>query len=141
MTNGGFIFFNSKKDKNFAFNKLNKLISFDKKIFYLKQYKSNKLFYKINLKAKKSLEELIKDLNKVSVKKYFIENLKVPKHKKVNNIDVSKYLLKNIKFIKITGVHRSEGVVLFDNFEHLNKITILENHKIFKLVCKHFEKY
>ena len=140
MTNGGFIFFKNKEDKNFAFNKLNKLICFDKRIFYLKKYKSNKLFYKINLRAKKSLEELNKNLNKVSVKKYFIENLKLVKNKKVNDIDISEYLLKNTKFIKITGVHKSEGIVLFDNFSHLNKIKRIENHKIFNLVCKHFEK-
>ena len=59
MTNGGFIFFNNKKDKNNSFKILNQLHCFQKKIFDLKKYKNNSIFYKINLKSKNNLNELV----------------------------------------------------------------------------------
>ena len=52
----------------------------EKKIFYIKNYKENKLFYKINLKSKSS-QELERNPNKVVSIKYVIENLKLKKTK------------------------------------------------------------
>jgi len=139
MTNGGFIFFKNRKNKDQSVRILNKLYCFGSKIFYIKKYNSNKLFYKINLKSNKTFKEL--NFNKVLLKKNLIQNLKFKKIKNDKKIDISEYFIKNIKFIKTTGIHVPEGLVLFDNFKHFNKVCKIENHKIFSLVCKHFETY
>lgn len=139
MTNGGFIFFKNRKNKEYAIKVLNKLYCFGKKVFYIKKYNSNKLFYKLNLKSNKTFNEL--NLNKVLLKKNLIENLNFKKTKNDKKIDISEYFIKNVKFIKTTGIHIPEGLVLFDNFQYLNKVDKIENHKIFNLVCKHFETY
>ena len=141
MTNGGFIFFENNKDKRYAIKILNELNCFGKKIFYIKNYKYNKLFYKINLKSKKHLNELIGNQNNNIYKRYFVENLKLKKNIKQKKRDISESFIKHIKFIKITGVHDSRGLALFNNFNHLNKITKIENHKIFNFICKHFRVY
>ena len=139
MTNGGFIFFKNRKNKDQSVRILNKLYCFGSKIFYIKKYNSNKLFYKINLKSNKTFKEL--NFNKVLFKKNLIQNLKFKKIKNDKKIDISEYFIKNVKFIKTTGIHVPEGLVLFDNFKHFNKVCKIENHKIFSLVCKHFETY
>ena len=141
MTNGGFIFFRNKKNRDYAINILNRLNCFEKKIFYCKKFGLNKIFYKINLKSKKILDNPNRNTNKVNLKKYFVENLKLKKSESLKKIVISEYFLKNVKFIKTTGIHASEGLVLFDNLKHFNKINKIENHKIFSLICKHFEIY
>ena len=47
--------------------------------------------------------------------------------------------LENVTFIKTTGVHITEGLILHKNFEVLKKVKLIENHKIFNYVCKHFK--
>ena len=141
MTNGGFVFFENNKDKIRAIKILNELNCFGKKIFYIKNYKYNKLFYKINLKSKKNLNEFVRSQNNFVDKKYFVENLKLKKNKKERKRDISESFIKNIEFIKITGIHESRGLALFNNFNLLNKISKIENHKIFKFICKHFSVY
>ena len=138
MTNGGFIFFENNKDKICALKTLNELNCFGKKIFYIKNYRYNKLFYKINLKSKKYLNEFVGNQNNNIYKNYLVENLKLKKKKREQKRDISESFIKNIKFIKTTGAHESRGLALFNNFNHLNKISKTENHKIFNFICKHF---
>ena len=138
MTNGGFIFFENNKDKICAIKILNELNCFGKKIFYIKNYKYKKLFYKINLKSKKYLREFVGSQNINIYKRYFVENLKLKKNIKERKRDISESFIKDIKFIKITGVHDSRGLALFNNVNDLNKISKIENHKIFDFICKHF---
>ena len=138
MTNGGFIFFESKKDKLYALKTLIKLSCFGKRIFFIQDFKYNKLFYKINLKSKKNLNKFINEKNYNIYKKFLFENLKLKNNFKEKKIDISYSFIKNMKFIKTTGAHDSKGIVLFDNFILPNKISRIENHKIFNFVCRHF---
>jgi hypothetical protein len=140
MTNGGLLFFRNKREKKYAIETLNTLHCFGRKIFYLKKYKGNKLFYKINLKSKKVINKLDLNKNKISLKKYFFENLRTFNHN-VNKKEIGYHFIESVKFIKSTGAHNSKGQVIFKNINHLNKISKIENHKIFNFVCKHFEIY
>ena len=137
MTNGGFIFFNNKKDKNNAFQILNQLYCFQKKIFDLKKYKNNSIFYKINLKSKNYLNE--RDFR--NKKKHTIESLIEilrSSEDNIKKIDIGPFFLKNVSFIKTTGVHTPQGLILYENFKILKKTKLIENHKIFNYICKHF---
>ena len=139
MTNGGFIFFHNKKEKKDALNILNKLHCKDKKIFDIKRYLGNYIFYKINLKSVKILSDYdFKKKNNFN-KKFLIEikKNKLINKNKIKNID--DYFLKNISFIKSTGSHVPEGLILYDNFDVLNNKKKIKNHQIFNYICQHFK--
>ena len=137
MTNGGFIFFNSKKDKNNAFQILNQLYCFQKKIFDLKKYKNNSIFYKINLKSKNYLNEHdFKNREKHTIKS-LVEILRGSENN-IKKIDIGPFFIKNVSFIKTTGVHSPEGLILYENFKILEKVKLIENHKIFNYICKYY---
>jgi hypothetical protein len=138
MTNGGFIFFKNKKDKNCAIKVLNLLTCFDKKIFFIKNYKTNKIFYKINLYSRKSLSELNSNSKKFLLKKNFYEKIKFPLNKKFKKKDISDYFIKNIKFVKTTGTHIPNGIIFYDKFDQFKNKLKIENHKIFDFVLNHF---
>ena len=53
-------------------------------------------------------------------------------------IDISDYFIKEIKFLKTTGVHVPEGIILHENFYQLNKLRKIENHTLFNYILKHF---
>tara|TARA_B100001057_G_C22863269_1_gene955481 strand:+ start:2086 stop:3423 length:1338 start_codon:yes stop_codon:yes gene_type:complete len=137
MTNGGFIFFNDKKDKDNAFKILNNLHCFQKKIFDLKKYKNNSIFYKINLKSKTSFNKSNLKFKKNFINKSLSEIFS-KKKKNISKMDISTFFMNNIKFIKTTGVHTSEGIILHENFLNLKKIKKIENHKIFNYICEYF---
>ena len=137
MTNGGFIFFNSKKDKNNAYEILNQLFCFKKKIFDLKKYNNNSIFYKINLKSKNYLNEHdFKNREKHTIKS-LVEILSGSENN-IKNKDIAHFFLKNVSFIKTTGVHSPEGLILYENLEIFKKKKIIENHKIFNYICKYY---
>jgi hypothetical protein len=137
MTNGGFIFFDNKRDKKNAYKILNQLYCFNKKIFDLKEFKDNSIFYKINLKSKYYLNEDHFKNNKKYTNNSLIEILPISKSN-INKVDIAKFFLNNISFIKTTGVHSPEGLILYENFEILKKKKIIENHKIFNYICKYY---
>lgn len=146
MTNGGFIFFKNKRDKNYALKTLNKLNCFGKKVFFIKNYKDNKLFYKVNLKSRKVVKDFHLNKNKIELKTFFFENLKTKRNIKDNKIEIGNYFVQNVKFIKTTGIHKSNGLAVFKNIENLNTVSKIknhkiENHKIFNFICNHFEIY
>ena len=139
MTNGGFIFFHSKKEKKNAFKILSKLYSGDKKIFDIKKYQGNYIFYKINLKSSKIFYNYdFIDINSFN-RKYLteIKKSKLINKPKITNIDT--YFFKNISFIKTTGSHVTDGLILYENLNILNEKKRIKNHEIFKFVCKHFK--
>ena len=138
MTNGGFIFFEDKKDKNYAIKILNQLYCFKKKIFEIKDYKNNTIFYRINLKSKNFLNKNDFKYKDKYANKSLIELSKRSKNK-FKRINISSYFFENVTFIKTTGVHITEGLILHKNFEVLKKVKLIENHKIFNYVCKHFK--
>lgn len=137
MTNGGFIFFNNKKDKNSAYKILNQLYCFKKKIFDLKKYKDDSIFYKINLKSRNYLNNQDFKNNKKFIIKSLIEILSISKSN-INKVDITEFFLKNISCIKTTGVHSPDGLILYENFEIFKKKKKIENHKIFNYICKHY---
>ena len=137
MTNGGFIFFNNKKDKDKAFHILDQLSCAQKKIFDIKSFKNNTIFYKINLKSKNLLNESDFKYKKKYVDKSLIKILK-SSHNNNKSIDINSFFSKNITFIKTTGVHVQEGLILHKNFSVLKKKSI-ENHTIFNYICKYFK--
>ena len=139
MTNGGFIFFNNKKEKRDSVNILNNLYCLDNKIFDIKNYHGNYIFYKINLKS----TNIVKNYNvknRSNFKKNFLieieKNERIIKSE-VNNID--NYFFNNISFIKTTGSHVPEGSILYENFDVLKGKKKIKNHQIFNYVCQHFK--
>ena len=56
----------------------------------------------------------------------------------IKKIDIGPFFLKNVSFIKTTGVHTPQGLILYENFKILKKTKLIENHKIFNYICKHF---
>ena len=140
MTNGGFIFFDDKEKRNFAFKILSKLTCLEKNIFYIQKFNSFSIYYKINLKSKKKLDNFDASFKKSYSKRYLVENIKLKK-KTVKQIDISDYFIKNIKFIKSSGVHTPQGLLFHNNLQLLNKKNKIENHKIFKFLSKHFQIY
>ena len=108
-----------------------------KKIFDLKNYKNNSIFYKINLKSKNLLNESDFKYKKKYVDKSLIKILKSSANNN-KSIDINSFFSKNITFIKTTGVHVQEGLILHKNFAVLKKKSI-ENHTIFNYICKYFK--
>lgn len=131
MTNGGFIFFNSKKEKYDAIKILNELYYSNKKVFNVKIYKDNLIFYKINLKSKKFLNK--KNYDNQSL----IEISKESKNS-LKKKNISSAFLKNVNFIKSTGAHVANGLILHENFDFFTNKKLIENHKIFNYICKYF---
>mgnify|MGYP001398100654 CR=1 FL=1 len=131
MTNGGFIFFNSKKEKYDAIKILNEIYYSNKKVFNVKIYKDNSIFYKINLKSKKFLNK--KNYDNQSL----IEMSKEPKNS-LKKKNISSAFLKNVNFIKSTGAHVANGLILHENFDFFTNKKLIENHKIFNYICKYF---
>ena len=77
--------------------------------------------------------------NNLNFQKFFVDNTKITK-KIGKKKDISDYFIKEIEFLKTTGVHIPEGIVLHENFYSLNKSRIIENHKLFNHILKHLTK-
>ena len=138
MTNGGFIFFNNIHQANDGIKILNKLYCKNKKIFEIKKFNKTTIYYKMSLKSLKRIDEYdVK--NNLNFEKLLIDDLKIAK-KIVKKIDISDYFIKEIEFLKTTGVHIPEGIILHENFYSLNKLRKIENHKLFNHILKHFSK-
>ena len=137
MTNGGFIFFKNKYQLNTGINILNKLYCKNKKVFEVKKFNKNIIYYKMNLKSLKMISKNeIK--NNINYQKYLIENLKINKKKIKDKIDISSYFIREIKFLKTTGIHVPEGIVLHENVHSLNNLKKIENHTLFNHMREHF---
>jgi len=139
MTNGGFIFFKNKYQLNTGIKVLNKLYCKNKKVFEIKKFDKNRIYYKINLKSLKIISK-IEIENNINFGRYLIENFKINKKKVKEKIDISNYFIKEIKFLKTTGIHVPKGIVLHENFHSLNNLKRIENHTLFNYMRKHFIK-
>jgi hypothetical protein len=138
MTNGGFIFFNNIHQANNGIKILNKLHCKNKKIFEIKKFNKTTIYYKISLKSLKIIDE--SDVkNNLNFEKFLVDDLRVTK-KIAKKKDISDYFIKEIEFLKTTGVHIPQGIVLHENFYSLNKLRIIENHKLFNHIQKHLTK-
>lgn len=143
MTNGGFLYFSSKTEIKKAIIILSNFNLFGMKLFYVKKYPNNSLFYKIQIKCFTKLNiEKIKKINSSNIKKYlafYDEKLKFNYTDEVDP-DILKIFVENIEYIKCTGIHINTGVVIYENLKK-NKFILknkIENHKIFNLIENHF---
>ena len=138
MTNGGFIFFENKHQLMNGIEVLNKLYFKNKKVFKIKKFNKNFIYYKMNIKSLKKIEECeIK--NNLNFEKYLIESLKTNKKKIKEKRDISNYLTKEFEFLKTTGVHIPKGIILHENVSSLNNHKKIENHTLFNHISKHFK--
>lgn len=144
MTNGGFLYFSSKTEIKKAINILSNFNLFGMKLFYVKKYPNNSLFYKIQIKSfiKLNLEK-IKKINGNNIEKYLAFYDKKIKFNYTDTVDVDalKIFIKNIEHIKCTGIHINAGVIIYENLKN-NKLILknkIENHKIFNLIENHFK--
>ena len=86
----------------------------------------------INIKSKKILTSTTKVYNLTEI----IKNVK--KKNTIKKMDISSFFIKNIKCIRTTGVHISQGLLLYDNVNSFKFVREIENHLIFSYICKHF---
>ena len=139
MTNGGFIFFNDKKSANIAFDKIKNYNVCGIKIFEALQKKDLSFFYRIMIKSKKDLNMTgTNSINKKNLSNFFYYENKNKKIKiKFNSIELSEFL-NSIQFIKTTGIHSTNGEIIFDNLKTITKKKSIENHKIFNIFKNFF---
>ena len=137
MTNGGFIFFQNIQQAKNGIKVLNQLHCKNKKIFQIKKFNETSIYYKMNLKSLKIINEN-EVKKKLNFDKYLVSNLRIIK-KIDKKIDISDYFIKEIKFLKTTGVHVPEGIILHENFYLLNKLRKIENHTLYNHILKHFK--
>ena len=139
MTNGGFIFFNDDGQLDIGAKILENLYFKNKKIFLIKKVSRNSIYYKVNLKSFKKLG-LVDLKNQTNLNKYLFENIKNISIKNKSKIDISNYFVNQTKFLKTTGVHVPEGVILYENLNSFKKLNRIENHRIFSYIKSHFLK-
>ena len=136
MTNGGFIFFKNNQQFEKGIQTLNNLYFKNKKVFEIKKYNKNALYYKVNLKSLKIITNSeIK--NEKNFEKYFLESLQINRKNK-KKIDISNYFLKEVQFLKTTGIHVPEGIVLYENINSLSSFKVIENHTLFNHMRDYF---
>jgi hypothetical protein len=139
MTNGGFIFFKDKRSTNIAFNKIKNYKICGIKIFETLQRKDLSFYYRIVLKSRKDL----KNINRDSIDKkklyylFYYENKNKKIQIKFNFIQLSEFL-DSVQFIKTTGVHSTNGEIIFDNLKNITNKKSIENHKIFNIFNNYF---
>ncbi len=140
MTNGAFIFFRNKKDKEKCYLILKSLSIYNFKAFEVQKTSKLSLFYKIKVKASKKIKFNNNNLNYFSKYLSYFDNKKIYKKSTKRKFDYNfvNYFFNSVDFIKTTGVHSNEGVLLYKNFI-LKNTKKIENHKIFNLIQSHFD--
>ena len=125
MTNGGIIFFNNKVQKIKYFNLLKNFKICSLRLFEVQNIGDYSIFYKIGIKSyakvitRRNLNYSVSYYKKKIIKKLNYENINLFNH---------------FKFIKTTGTHVSNGVLLTSNYK-INKKTI-KNHEIYNILRK-----
>ena len=56
---------------------------------------------------------------------------------KFNSSELSEFL-DSVQFIKTTGVHSTNGEIIFDNLKTITNKKSIENHKIFNIFNNYF---
>ncbi len=141
MTNGGYVFFDNKVHTNKAYKILENYKICGFLVFKISQKKNNSFFYRINIKSKKNLKNILPSLinKKLLVHNIITENSTGRHqigfdHKQLINF------LNDIHFIKSTGAHAPNGDILFKNINNIKKIKKIENYKIFKILENYFNE-
>ena len=111
MTNGGFLIFNNKLERNSAIKILKKCSIIDKNIFEVFSLNKNKIFIRVQVKSLFNFNKLTKNnINKAIIyedhhKKYLEKN---------ESVDTD-FLKSNMVFITSPGKHTREGPILANN--------------------------
>ena len=140
MTNGAMVFFDRNSEFLRASNIIKNFKIFGANAFQVTKENNKCLFYKIQIRSfHKITPELLLSINSSNIKKYIDYNhsrkFKFLKKKHSHN-EIT--FFKSINFIKCTGKHRNNGILLKHNFIASNNKRI-ENHKIFDLILRHFK--
>ena len=142
MTNGGMIFFKNSYDR-INYEKVLKSICLEKFYFFeIKKIDNKTIFYRVQVKLKKNIHDLLKDPNNLSKYLFYDLSMKILRQ----NIKM-KYLkvdfLKEFLTIKSSGIHYNKGLLLHDNLQSnkdIFKLKKIENHKIFNLILNSFDE-
>ena len=125
MTNGGIIFFKNKIQKKKYFNIMRNFEICSFKLFELQDINDFSFFYKIAIKTHSNV------INYKNLK----SSISYYKRKKIKKIDYKNIHLFNFfKFIKTTGAHVSNGILLTHNYK-INK-KVIKNHEIHEILRK-----
>jgi len=139
MTNGGYIFFKNQAFANTAYKIIKNYKVCGINIFEVLQKKKASFFYRIKIKSKQNLKSInYKNFNSKLLSKNIINENKKNNFKiKFDQNEFSQFL-NNIQFIKTTGIHTSNGEILYKNIKKIENIKSIENHKIFNIFKSYF---
>lgn len=132
MTNGGFIYFKNKQDKEEGLSILKKSIIANLNIFEVYSFKENKIFFRIQIKSVMD-PKLIKGKN---LKKALVYEKKYKSYPNSNMQFNLELFLDNMIFIKTTGKHIKHGEIISKNVEIKKKV--IYNTGIFSIIKNHF---
>ena len=136
MTNGAFIFFKNRNNLEDSVKILNNYKFFGLNVFSVKKVSEKSIFYKFKIKFFRENFEF-ESFNKKTINK--IVNYDISEKVKFNKeFSKQKFLefISQIHLIKTTGVHSSEGILFYDNFNIKDKN--IHNHQIFNLIKNFF---
>ncbi len=140
MTNGGLIFFKNNKERK-ENEKLLKNYCFGKFYFFeIKKVNKTTTFYRIQVKSFKNFKEDNVELYKIN--KYLSYDSQNKIKKNLKSYKINENFFSNLEFIKSSGKHKKEGIMLYKNILIKKKFISkkkLENHKIFQIIWDFFQ--
>ncbi len=138
MTNGGFIFFSNKKEKEKSFKILSNYKFFGYKVFELKSFNKKTLIYRIQIKTLKKInKDNIDHISKKNIKNFVAYDKSLNNKVKFSKSKLEQIFIKDMFQIKTTGRHIPEGLLFYKNIK-LKKSSKIKNSKIFNIIEKHF---
>ncbi len=132
MTNGGILEFNNIREKNKNKEKLIKFSIFGFRFFEVKEISLNKIFYRIQVKSFRKIEQHFSS-NLIQKSLGYDSKLKIKILKKFNQ---NKTIFNELKYLKTTGKHFYEGILLSKKI--ISEKKVMENKRIFNLVKNYF---
>ena len=132
MTNGGILEFKSIKERKKNKKKLINFNVFGFNFFEVKEISFNKIFYRIQVKSFKKIDQYFSS-NLIQKSLGYDSKFKIEMLKKFNQ---NKKIFNEFKYLKTTGKHFFEGILLSKNI--ISKKKIMENKKIYSLVKDYF---
>ncbi len=132
MTNGGILEFRDVQEKNKNKKKLSDFNVFGFKFFEVKEISLNKIFYRIQVKSFKKIEPYFPS-NLIQKNLCYDSRLNIQMFK---NLNKNKEIFNQFKYLKTTGKHFFEGILLSKKL--ISEKKVIENKKIFTLVKNYF---
>ena len=140
MTNGGLIFFKNNKER-MENEKILKNYSFGKFYFFeIKKINNTTTFYRVQVKSFKNFKQ--NNIRSIKINKYLSYDSQNRLRKNLKNYKINKHLLSDLEFLKCSGKHIKEGIILYKDILIKKKFITknkLENHKIFQIIWDYFQ--